>query len=89
MIISILSKNIKDAQEISLINKFVRQLSVFKQREELFDSASLSNRIIQSLRSVFVPKHKALFKYGDRGNEYYILLSGQAFCLVPYTNMIP
>ncbi|KAL4477751.1 hypothetical protein ABPG72_018925 [Tetrahymena utriculariae] len=89
LVIFLLQKQIKSQQEVLFLGKFIRNLSVFKENQEMLKNKSTSNKIIQNLRCIFIKKNLPLFKYGDRGYEYFILLKGKAYCLIPYPNTIP
>ncbi|KAL4432115.1 hypothetical protein ABPG74_014369 [Tetrahymena malaccensis] len=89
LVIFLLQKQIKSQQEVQFLGKFIRNLSVFKENQEMLKNKSTSNKIIQNLRCIFIKKNMPLFKYGDRGYEYFILLKGKSYCLIPYPSTVP
>lgn len=67
--------------DIRFIKKIFRSLKVFEGKEEILEVPH--NTYINELKVVTYPKNHILFKRGEFGTTYYIVLQGDCYLLQP------
>lgn len=78
----ILMKNVKTEQEVEYLLKIVRQLTIFQNQPGLL--GNISGSLIQkSFTLQYYPKNTVIFRRGDIGYNFYIILKGSVATLIP------
>ncbi|KAL4487121.1 hypothetical protein ABPG72_001573 [Tetrahymena utriculariae] len=83
--IYILRKKIKNELEVNFLNNLVKNLPFFSSsnvQQETKDNSQFK-RIVQVLQYRHFNKQQTIFNYGEKGTEFFTVIKGAAFCLVP------
>ncbi|KAL4436298.1 hypothetical protein ABPG74_015889 [Tetrahymena malaccensis] len=83
--IYILRKKIKNELEVNFLNNLVKNLPFFSSsnvQQETKDHSQFK-RIVQALQYRHFNKQQTIFNYGEKGTEFFTVIKGAAFCLVP------
>ena len=92
IIIYILSKPLKNPNDIFILKLFLSDLEEFKRLFLSKDDSNASNsnsdelltRIGLHLKYEKQSKNKVLMRFGDKGDKYYIILNGEVAILIPH-----
>lgn len=90
IIIYILLKPLKNPNDLFILKIFLSDLEEFKRLFLSNDDSSTSNsdelltRIGFHLKYEKQSKNKVLMRFGDKGDKYYIILSGEVAILIPH-----
>ena len=83
MTIYILRKRIKNNLELDFLEKVIKGLPIFQKHPSMFMMPKLRGEILKQFGHVCFKKHDTIFRIGDFGNLYFIVLKGSVYCLIP------
>ena len=87
IIIYLLSKNSRTERDIFILNRCLQSLNYFiellKLEGESFNDEELLTKINYSLKCNIIEENTFLFKVGNKGNKFYIILKGSVSVLIP------
>ena len=79
--IRILRKEYKSKKDLNFLRKAIQGLALFQNEKKLMDIGN--DKIFEQLKLEEYVKHHVVFKYGDPGTSYFIVLKGSLSLLVP------
>lgn len=92
VILYILSKPLRNPNDIFILKIYLSALEEFKRlfytKEDSSNYDELMTRIALHLKYERANENKLLFKFGDKGDKYYIILNGKIAILIPHEEEI-
>ena len=76
-----MNKISKSKEELKYLRKVLEGVKLFQQRPELLDSNNFYKIIDKSLTHRHYRKHETIFREGNDGVEYIIILKGYAWLI--------
>ncbi|EAR88757.2 cyclic nucleotide-binding domain protein (macronuclear) [Tetrahymena thermophila SB210] len=81
MAIYICRKAVKNQLEIEFLLKIIEGLDIFQKHQDV--KANCSRIILNNIKYRFYKKNECVFRVGDKGGSYFIVLKGSVHCLIP------
>ena len=90
VLIDIVQKKEKSELELKFLLNAIINFKIFDEaRTVIEESAEIKKTLEKNLQYELFEKREEIFRVGDFGNKFYIILQGQVDCLIPTTQQAP
>ena len=73
-------------EDLFVLSKYFKENSIFEKLKLDLNDQTLREQLFLSMRILVLSKDDFVFKYGDLGDKFYIIMSGKVSISVPIFN---